>query len=261
MVSAMLNDWYREIDLNVSWETFHQLPRHPDYRYEYIQGRMRISARPLPVHCTLELESFASSLPRENSRRYWSVRTLHPGDGPHLGVPFAAALGMSAPLRHLDRKDQLRAAEDLLEATRSGADGPFVAEASFVLTEQSADGSPSGANVNPPERIVGGILVTLFPSGDFGNFDPDHWNDPVPDEPFRQRWGEPHLTWIFVSPSRCRRGAGTLLLSESVRQLHAAGYRSLTSTLLPGNVASLLWHWRTGFTLHSHPASPGRIGA
>jgi GNAT superfamily N-acetyltransferase len=257
----MLHDWYREVDLEVSWETFHQFPRHPDFRYEYIQGQMRISARPRTVHCVLDLEAFAASSPSENSRRRWSIRPLHPNDWPNLQAPFAAALGMSAPLCQLDREVQLRAAEDLLDATRSGADGPFVPEASFVLSEQPSGTRNSATDADDPKRIIGGILVTLIPSRDVRDFDPEQWDEPVPDAPFRLGWGEPHLTWIFVSPTRWRRGGGASLLRETVGQLRAAGYRSLTSTLLPGNVASLLWHWQMGFALHSHPASPGRIGA
>lgn len=58
-----------------------------------------------------------------------------------------------------------------------------------------------------------------------------------------------HLDWIFVAWMEQRRGIGTLLLGAVVSELRALGHSTLASTVLTGNAAPMLWHWRSGFHL------------
>ena len=51
---------------------------------------------------------------------------------------------------------------------------------------------------------------------------------------------------------------GTALLHAAAGALRALGYAEMVSTFLLGNDSSMLWHWRAGFRLLTHPASRRR---
>src|SRR5438046_2509923 len=70
-----------------------------------------------------------------------------------------------------------------------------------------------------------------------------------------QRRGQPHLTWVFVSPWVAGHGLGTCLLNRAAQALWKLGYTELLSTFLLGNDSSMLWHWRNGFELLAYPGS------
>ena len=48
--------WYPFIKLPLTIEQFHQLPRNPAYKYEYIDGEAWLTARPKAYHALLTLE-------------------------------------------------------------------------------------------------------------------------------------------------------------------------------------------------------------
>ncbi len=97
--------------------------------------------------------------------------------------------------------------------------------------------------------------MTLLPDVEPSGWDSYHWPEPPPPDALVRRLGRPHLTWIFVSPFFAGQGVGTLLLSATVRELLALGYKQLASTFLIGNDSSMLWHWRNGFALLPYPGS------
>jgi hypothetical protein len=61
-----------------------------------------------------------------------------------------------------------------------------------------------------------------------------------------------------VSPTRAGWGTGTALLAAAVNSLLGLGFTELLTTFMIGNDSSMLWHWRNGFRLLAHPASPRR---
>lgn len=251
----MLDPWFQDLKLELPPETFHQLPRHPAYRYEYINNQIWISARPHAYHCRLDLARFLST-PAVTPSVDWICRPLEDDDWPRLVEPFAFAFSRVVPLcQVLSAKEQDRAAGQILERTRAGHDnGPLIEQASFVLED--------------PEQshLIGTALVTLLPSGDLENFDPAEWDrtkavssPPSGTGENPPQSGQPHLTWIFVRPRCSRRGGGEMLLRKSAESLRLLGHKTLASTFMLGNHSSMLWHWRMGFELLSHILSPRRF--
>lgn len=45
----MLEDSLLPVELDIAFEDFERLPRHPAYRYEYYKGRAVLTFRPLPA--------------------------------------------------------------------------------------------------------------------------------------------------------------------------------------------------------------------
>ena len=135
-----------------------------------------------------------------------------------------------------------------MQRTRSAGDGPWIEPASFVAVDR------------PAGQIVGVILLTLLPGGDPCSWDSFYWGEaPPPPDLLARRAGQPHLTWIFVSPMEAGTGIGSLLLARCVRALRELGYADLWSTFVVGNDSSLLWHWRSGFRLLPYPSSRRRM--
>jgi GNAT superfamily N-acetyltransferase len=238
----MCDEWMPRLELPITFEQFRQLPRNAAYKYEYYHQRAWLNPRPRYYHALLDLEACAAA-PLEGGSRKAKVRPVQPADWEGLASLFSAAFNRQQPFCGLDDDRALGAARKSLEYTRSGGDGPWIEQASFVATE--GEGGPD----------VGAILLTLLPDSDPCGWNSYHWDEPPPPDALARRLGRPHLTWIFVSPFAAGRGVGTLLLSAAVRELLALGYRQLASTFLIGNDSSMLWHWRNGFRLLAHPGS------
>ncbi len=238
---VMLPDWFLPLEFDLAWEAFLKLPRHPAYQYEYRAGRVRLESRPRLFHALLDL-SGETTLTESSGL---AARPVAAKDWPALRFVFVRAFGRTAPLRHLDDLTRRQATEQLLDATRSGRDGPLIPSASLVHCDDQ--NSPAGA-----------CLITLLPAGDLSDFTDPNWTAPPPNAPGSGQ-GLPHLTWIFVDPARQRRGLGAALLHQASAELRKLGYSRLASTFLLGDHASALWHWRQGFQLVSHPGSPSRL--
>jgi GNAT superfamily N-acetyltransferase len=238
----MCDEWMPRLELPITFEQFQQLPRNAAYKYEYFHELAWLNPRPRYYHALLDLESWAAR-PLEGASRKAKLRPVQAADWEGLAPLFSAAFERQQPFCGLDDERALTAACKALEHTRSGGDGPWIEQASFVATDGDAG----------PE--VGAILVTLLPDSDPSSWHSYHWNEPPPSDALAQRIGRPHLTWIFVSPFDAGQGVGTLLLSAAVRELLALGYKQLASTFLIGNDSSMLWHWRNGFQLLAYPGS------
>lgn len=250
----MLNDFFQSLNFEFPWERFVTLPRHPAYRYQYKGGKATISGNPRYYQCVLPLTDESPVRgPQPTGKAVtcffsdFELRKLHPSDWTDLPSLFAEAFRQPPPLLQLTEEQRLTAAKALLERTRTEGDGPVVAAASFVICDRETG------------ELLAASLITLVPAGDSQDFSSATWKATAPPDAAQSGWGQPHLTWIFVSPEKQRHCLGTVLLRESVSALKRLGYSQLLSTFLLGDYVSSLWHWRNGFQLVGHPASPRQL--
>lgn len=242
----MWDDWMPTLELPLPPEQMRRLPRHPAFHYTARPGGILLGPRPRHHHALLQLApaSVARSLAEAGACAGVAVQPWAPADAPALAALFAAAFADVQPFASLDAATRRTAAQQVLEHTCCGGDGPLIADACFTA---HGDQGP-----------VGGSLVTLLPAGDPCLPDSYYWPSPPPAERLGPADGRPHLTWIFVAPAYARTGVATALLAASVQALRDRGHTELASTFLLGNEASLLWHWRNGFALLGHPGSRRR---
>jgi GNAT superfamily N-acetyltransferase len=237
----MCDEWMPVIKLPLTLEQFHQLPRNPAYKYEYLGGEVYLSPRPRHYHALLDLAP--RDPPREIGRKGdgISLRPLRFGDWVGLEPLFSGAFRSIQPFGSLEDEERREATRQSLERTRTGSDGPLIEAASFVAEQEGG--------------LVGAILITLLPDGDPCDWDSYHWRQPPPADCISRRLGRPHLTWVFVSHGEAGRGVGTALLAAAVNALLRLGFQELLSTFMLGNESSMLWHWRNGFRLLAYPGS------
>jgi GNAT superfamily N-acetyltransferase len=237
----MCEEWMSGLQLRLDAGQFRRLPRNPSYRYTHLEGTAWINPRPRYYHALLDL---AAAVPTEPPPDV-SLRPVEPEDWEGMAPVFATAFEAQPPFGGLDDAERVRAARKSLAHTRTGGDGPWVEAASAVAW------GPGG------ERL-GGVLVTLLPLRDPSAWGSYHWEEPPPADAVARRLGRPHLTWVFVLPTRTGRGLGSALLAFAARGLSELGYEELASTFMLGNDSSMLWHWRNGFRLLAYPGS-GRL--
>jgi GNAT superfamily N-acetyltransferase len=236
----MAAEWMPVVRLPISWEQFQQLPRNAAYKYEYFDGQALLSPRPRFYHALLSLAPLRKR-PLTGAFADVELRPLQDNDWEALVPVFAGAFHGQQPFSGLDPERRKEAARRSLEFTRSGGDGPLIAPASFTAIERGF--------------LIGAILVTLLPEMDPADWRAYHWEEAPPADCIARRLGRPHLTWIFVASLFAGHGVGTALLQAAARQLLALGFRQLSSTFLPSNDSSMLWHWRNGFRLLAFPGS------
>jgi hypothetical protein len=224
------------LELKLDIGQFHQLPRHPAYKYEYFGGAAWLSPRPRFYHALLDLRALdpAGAAPPPDA----ALRPLRADDWEPLALVFAAAFRSQQPFGSLEDGPRVEAARKSLERTRGGGDGPCVEAACFVAEYEG--------------RLAGAVLPTLLPAGDPSDWNSYYWPDKNPPQSIDNRTTRPHLTWIFVLPMLTGEGLGTALLHAAAGPLLGLGYTELASTFLLGNDSSMLWHWRTGFRLLPH---------
>jgi GNAT superfamily N-acetyltransferase len=237
----MCDEWMDGLQLPLTIEQFHRLPRNAAYKYEFLNGNAYLSARPKFFHALLDLAPLADRpLPAAAST---VLRPIRHADWEGLTSLFSAAFRGVVPFGCLEDGPRQEAARKSLLFTHDGGDGPRIDRASFVAEDWDST------------RPIGAILVTLLPDEDPSDWSAFHWKEPPPADCLERAIGRPHLTWIFVSPLESGRGIATALLNAAVRELLILGYRQLASTFLLGNDSSLLWHWRCGFRLATYAGS------
>jgi GNAT superfamily N-acetyltransferase len=230
----MCDQWMPLIELPLNSREFRELPRHPAFRYEYLNGKAFLTPNVQHYHALLDLQPIAAPAAAK-------LRRAQPADFADLAHVFAASFRHIQPFGSLDDATRLIAARQALDRTRAGGDGPWIERASFVaLAEQ---------------QPIGALFVTLLPEVDPCTREAYGWSAPPPPDCIGRRLGRPHLTWIFVDPLRAGHGTGTALLAAAVGELVQMGFRQLLSTFVIGNHSSMLWHWRNGFRLLPHIAS------
>jgi len=230
----MCDHWMPNIVLPLTLEQYRQLPRNSAYKYEFLDGKAYLTPYSKHYHALLELTP--QPVPAGVQ-----LRPVHLRDWTELLPVFAAAFARIQPYGSLDEETRFRAAQEALERTRTGGDGPWIEQASFVALEE---GQPLGA-----------IFITLLPATDPSDWNSYHWDHTPPADCIEKRLGRPHLTWIFLDPLGTGWGTGTALLAAAGRALLQLGYTELLSTFMIGNDSSMLWHWRNGFRLLAHPGS------
>ncbi len=228
------------IELPITFDQFHTLPRNPAYKYEYFDKRAVLSPRPKAFSCVLDLKP--TPVPDG-----FDVRPLPAADIPGLEKLFLHANIHTQPYQSLDEKKQAEAAKDAIERVVAGDDGPLIEAACFQVFDDRRDG-PIGAAV---VTLVHPDILTVPFAGE--------WKEPPPADAVAKRLGVPHLTWIFVSWWEVRRGVGSALLAHAANALHRLGFPHLASTFALDNPASALWHWRNGFRLLPQMSAMGEL--
>jgi GNAT superfamily N-acetyltransferase len=242
----MCDEWMQPLRLTMTIDEFHKLPRNPAYKYEYFDGAAWLSPRPRFYHGLLDLATLRTT-PLEGIDTSVSLRPVQPADWEELPRLFSAAFAVRQPFSSLDDDARVEAGGRSLRFTRSGGDGPWIEQASFLAFRPQC------------EWAVGAILVTLLPQSDPADWDAFHWREPPPEDCIARRLGRPHLTWIFVHPFFSGHGIGTALLNAAGKALLDLGFTDLATTFLLGNDSSVLWHWRNGFRLVAYPGSTRQI--
>jgi predicted N-acetyltransferase YhbS len=238
----MSDEWMPTLKLKLSRQEYEQLPRHPAFRYELLEGMTLIS--PWPRHCHAQLRLRRFRVPA-GAAAQMPLRQATPADLEALIPILVNAFADAQPFGSLNEADARRAAEKSLRDVFAGSEGPFAEPASFVALDN--------------ERIVGAIMITFIPGGDPTDWDSYQWREPAPPDLWTKREGQPHLTWIFVKKFSQGTGIGTRLLQEAVCALKKQGYGSLWSTFLLGNDSSMRWHWRNRFELAENLLSKRRM--
>lgn len=229
-----MTEHFRVVELPLTIDEFHRLPRNPAYKYEYFGGRCVLTPRPKLFACARDLSPVVAD-PWEPVE----VRHLPAAEAPGLAGLFAATLRRTQPFESLDREAADAALAATFNKTLSGEDGPLVEAACFRA-------------VDPREGRrgdVGGVLVTLVPPDVLTVPFAGLWKTPPPADAVAKRLGVPHLTWVFVHPWEARHGIGAVLLAAVVDALRGLGFTDLASTFALDNGPSALWHWRHGFRL------------
>jgi GNAT superfamily N-acetyltransferase len=230
--------------LRPSWDEFQRLPRHPAYKYDYLDGTALLSPWPRHYHARLDLQTMRHS---EDNADHVRLRTVQPNDREALIDLFAASFYLVQPFGSLDEPTLKSAAEQCLRRAFGGGDGPWVEEASFIAEMPGAG------------RLIGLAFITLLPGGDPTDRESYQWQEPAPAQLWQRGQGQPHLTWILVSPLHKGKGIANRLLAASANVLRQHGYKSLWSTFLVGNESSTLWHWHNGFELIPSQRARGRV--
>jgi hypothetical protein len=213
---------YRSVELIITIDEFHRLPRNAAYKYEYFGGRGVLSPRPKAFNCVRDLSPVGAD-PVE-------VRPLSRAEAPQLADLFFGAVRQTQPFQSLTNEQARAAADECFGKTHGGEDGPPIEAAWFQAYEPRR------------EHVAGGILITLVPDAVLTDPFAGTWKSPPPPDDVERRLGVPHLTWVFVSPWEARHGIGTALLDASLRVLRDMGFTALASTFLLDNGPSALWH-------------------
>ncbi len=238
----MYEQWMPKVALSLTTEEFGQLPRNPAFQYDYLRGKALITPRPRHFHGILDFSGRQVAEPNEVGSNM-HIRPMASGDFGALPDIFTDAFDGVQPLGGLTRAQRLDAARVILDKTWQGNDGPWIRQASFTALDKTK------------KTLLGGITITLVPGGNPAESACYRWEE-SPGNPWnKSHSGQPHLTWIFVSPMWKGVGLGSALLHAAVTALQKLGFASLWTTFLLGNDASMLWHWRNGFTLAPFPLS------
>jgi hypothetical protein len=238
----MCDEWMPNITLPLTAAQYEQLPRNAAYQYDYLHGAALLSPRPKHFHGILDFAKRQAPDPVQLSAAV-QVRPMSLEDQVILPEVFAAAFEGVQPFGGLAREQRLTASRQVLTNTWQGGGGPLVRQASFTAVH---------ADQKTP---LGAIMITLVPGGAPGRAESYRWQEPPPRVWHNHPLAQPHLTWIFVAPRWKAGGVGSALLEAAVTSLNQLGHGSLWTTFLMGNDASVLWHWRNGFSLAPYPLS------
>jgi hypothetical protein len=139
-----MHNHYPRIELPITIEHFHRLPRNPAYKFEFFGGRAVLSARPKLFSCVRNADPLDPSEP-------YSIESLLASDIPGMGDLFLTACRRTQPFESLDDEAARLCARDCLAQVVSGRDGPIVETACFrAFDPEHADWSIGAALVTLP---------------------------------------------------------------------------------------------------------------
>ena len=239
----MIDDWFRAVELKITFDEFERLPRIVGYKHEYFDDRCVLTPRQRNCYAALNLERYRPLEPRSDNHEKINVRPLAESDREHVADLCGPAFSRIPPFSSLTDEEQNAAGRDCMEFVRKGGDGPLLPEASQVAVDEHCN-------------ISGALLIVLKPPG--YRIDPwrnDGWREPIDASAAQGKDGQPHIDWVFTHPWLLNRGIASAMLEQCVQVLRARGNKSLTSTYLLGNGESMAWHWRNGFELLPNPGS------
>jgi GNAT superfamily N-acetyltransferase len=213
------------VQFAVDVDAFRALPRHPDWAYEYLDGRARLYYRPRPLELVRDLSPVPARRPEGDAGP----------DGPQGLVVEPASTG--------DRDDLVVLVEsvwDDLDPYRTQRATPDAgpddrAAARFARTLEGAD--------DPWDP---GVLVARTDAGAgpvAGVVAVNAWR-PVDDPELP---AEPCITWLTVEPRWRMAGVATALLAATVEVAIQTGAGELHSAVSGANIPSVSWHWVNGF--------------
>ncbi len=132
----------RLVKIRMSIREFHQLPRHPAYKYEYIDGETWLTPRPKTYHALLDLRAADDSADADGV----TTRPLEADDWDALTNLFSAAFGDRPPFLGLGDRKRRAAARAILDRCHTGGDGPLIEQASLLASMDSFKGPGRGAS-------------------------------------------------------------------------------------------------------------------
>lgn len=227
----------------MAFESYQRLPRHPAYKFEYWDGKLRIMPRWQSYSMFLELRPPEACFQGDDTG-IASTRPLVSSDWDVLPDVLADAFRDVPPLGMLGSRRRLWTARDWLGSTRDGGEGPLVETACVVAIgrEESA-------------RVLGALLVTLMVGWTRSWYAGRRLAVPPPPPDLAEGREQPQITWVFVKPEASHQGVATALLAKATSSLWISGYRELASATDRGNDTSMAWHWRNRFFLLPHSRS------
>ena len=149
----MRDNWFKAVELPISIDQFHQLPRNAAYKYEYFSGAAWLSPRPKSYHGLLKLTPGEPVTRLKAQHDSILIRPIEEADWDDLVPRFAAAFDRACPFSAMDRGEERQsAARECLEKTRSGGDGPLIPSATCVAVLEE---KPRRTLVLCQSRILG----------------------------------------------------------------------------------------------------------
>src|SRR5579885_744587 len=104
----MCDEWMPRLELPITFEQFHQLPRNAAYKYEYFDEVAWLNPRPRYYHALLDLEPLAER-PPEGASRTAALRSVQSADWEDLAPLFAAAFDRQQPFSGLEGERRVAA--------------------------------------------------------------------------------------------------------------------------------------------------------
>ncbi len=205
----------------MSSDVWWRLPRHPDWKYELIEGEAWLSSRPRPLHL-------------------WRATSLE--------VPAVRLSGVE--VRAVDaQRDRAEIAKLLMDVWVQ--EDPYCSledpESLLQAEIERSLNEPSLAGIVAVDKgaICAVVLVGTDPTGG----------------PTGGPGDAPMLMWLSVRRDARERGLATALLGVVVEGLSERGVDELASGASAANIASLRWHLSRGFQLAPDPIREAMRGA
>src|SRR5262249_44211526 len=103
----MCDDWMTGVQLPLTFEQFHHLPRNSAYKYEYFDGSALLSPRPKYYHALLDLDPPPDL---DGAAPEAVLRPLTDSDWDALAPVFAGAFRALPPFGQLEDEPRVKAA-------------------------------------------------------------------------------------------------------------------------------------------------------